>query len=52
MIKRTLCFETPAYLSTKNEQLVINYPNNESPQKSVPIEDIGFVVLEHAQNYN
>ena len=49
MIKRTLCFETPAYLSTKNEQLVVNYPNNESIHKTVPIEDIGFVVLEHAQ---
>ena len=49
MIKRTICFETPAYLSTKNEQLVISYPNNEPPQKTVPIEDIGFVVLEHAQ---
>lgn len=49
MIKRTLCFESPAYLSTKNEQLVVKYPDNESPQKTVPIEDIGFVVLEHAQ---
>lgn len=26
MIKRTLLFSNPAYLSTKNEQLVIRYP--------------------------
>jgi CRISP-associated protein Cas1 len=49
MIKRTLCFSTPAYLSTKNEQLVVSYPNNEQPEKTVPIEDIGFVVLEDPQ---
>ena len=49
MIKRTLYFANPAYLSTKNEQLVVKYPDLESPTKSVPIEDIGFVVLEDPQ---
>jgi len=49
MIKRTLFFTSPAYLSTKNEQLVVSYPNNEQPTKSVPIEDIGFIVLEDSQ---
>lgn len=48
MIKRTLFFENPAYLSTKNEQLVVQLPElNET--KSVPIEDIGMIVLEHQQ---
>jgi len=49
MIKRTLFFGNPAYLSTKNEQLVINHPKNENLSKTIPIEDIGFIVLEHAQ---
>jgi CRISPR-associated protein Cas1 len=48
MIKRTLFFENPAYLSTKNEQLVVRFPNSEE-QKTVPIEDIGMLVLEHHQ---
>ncbi|MEQ8572778.1 type II CRISPR-associated endonuclease Cas1 [Fulvivirga sp.] len=49
MIKRTLLFSNPAYLSTKNEQLVVSYPNNEQQEKIVPIEDIGIVVIEHRQ---
>ena len=57
MIKRTLCFSNPAYLSLKNEQLVIKLPeveNNDSLSESfkqsavrtIPIEDIGVVVLD------
>ncbi len=49
MIKRTLHFGNPAYLNTRNEQLVVNFPNDENPPRTVPIEDIGVVVLEHAQ---
>ena len=49
MIKRTLCFANPTYLSTKNQQLVVNYPDKETASKTVPIEDIGVVVLENAQ---
>jgi CRISPR-associated protein Cas1 len=49
MIKRTLYFANPAYLSTKNEQLLITYPDKEKEPKTVPIEDIGFVVLEDPQ---
>lgn len=49
MIKRTLFFGNPAYLSTKNEQLVVAYPNDKHPPKTVPIEDIGVVVLENQQ---
>lgn len=48
MIKRTLFFGNPAYLSTKNKQLVVTYPDD-TPSKSVPIEDIGAIVLEHPQ---
>lgn len=48
MLKRTLLFGNPAYLSTKDEQLVVKYPDNEETKK-VPIEDIGILVLEHSQ---
>jgi CRISPR-associated protein Cas1 len=49
MIKRTLFFSNPAYLSTKNEQLVVNYPEEGKQEKRLPIEDVGFVVLENQQ---
>ncbi len=49
MIKRTLFFSNPAYLSTKNEQLVINFPEEGKTAKSVPIEDVGMLVLENQQ---
>jgi len=49
MIKRTLFFGNPAYLSTRNEQLVINYPEEDKSEKTVPIEDIGYLVLENQQ---
>lgn len=60
MIKRTLYFGNPAYLSVKLEQLEIRLPqveNNttlpegfkESVVKRVPIEDIGVVILDHKQ---
>ncbi|GGB73169.1 CRISPR-associated endonuclease Cas1 [Flavobacterium suaedae] len=48
MIKRTLFFGNSAYLSTKNEQLVVTYPDSEET-KTVPIEDIGMLVLENQQ---
>ena len=49
MIKRTLLFENPAYLSTKNEQLIVSYPDKSVPEKNVPIEDLGIIVLENRQ---
>lgn len=49
MIKRTLFFGNPAYLSTKYEQLVVNFPDALQETKTVAIEDIGIVVLEHQQ---
>lgn len=49
MIKRTLFFGNPAYLSTKNEQLVVNFPEEDKKQTAIPIEDLGFVVLENPQ---
>lgn len=60
MIKRTLYFGNPAYLSTRLEQLEIRLPevenNNSLPEqfkqsniKRIPIEDIGVAVLDNSQ---
>lgn len=60
MIKKTLCFSNPAYLSLKDAQLVIKLPEVEKAanlsddfkkmsEMTRPIEDIGVVVLDHKQ---
>ncbi len=59
MIKRTLCFSNPAYLSLSNSQLVIKIPGLEMADatasaktettRTIPIEDIGVVVLDNRQ---
>ena len=57
MIKKTLCFSNPAYLSLKMNQLMIRIPNtldlygNKSNEldTSISIEDIGIVVLDNKQ---
>ncbi|MEM8509339.1 MAG: type II CRISPR-associated endonuclease Cas1 [Bacteroidota bacterium] len=49
MIKRTLFFGNPAYLSTRNEQLVVSFPEEDKKEATVPIEDLGYVVLEDPQ---
>jgi CRISPR-associated protein Cas1 len=48
LIKRTLYFGTPAYLKTLNEQLV--FESHETGEtKSMPIEDIGILIVDHQQ---
>jgi len=60
MIKKTLYFGNPAYLSLKNSQIIIKTPEIENSktisettksesQRSLPIEDIGVVVLDNKQ---
>lgn len=53
MIKRTLCIETPCHLKCSNEQLVVSYAHikglEDRADKTVPIEDIGMLILEHQQ---
>jgi len=54
MIKRTLYFGNPAYLRFKDEQLVVSLPEASMlPEKdrtiTIPIEDIGVVVIDHPQ---
>jgi CRISP-associated protein Cas1 len=60
MIRRTLYFGNPAYLSLGNAQLVIKLPQVEKNETlsegfkqqaitTIPIEDIGIVLLDHLQ---
>lgn len=60
MIKRTLYFGNPAYLKTSNQQLLVETPlataiideegkEVKTLQKTIPIEDIGLLILDHQQ---
>lgn len=49
MLKRTLFFSTPLDLTLRNNQLVVSTRQMPEEKNSVPIEDIGFVVLENQQ---
>ncbi len=47
MLKRTLCFESDGSLSVRNRQLVFEAKvSNENRPISVPVEDIGVVIVE------
>ncbi len=53
MIKRTLYFGNPAYLSLSNRQLIVRRPDSQesgnSIAGSIPVEDIGIVVIDNNQ---
>ncbi|MBQ3070378.1 MAG: type II CRISPR-associated endonuclease Cas1 [Tidjanibacter sp.] len=49
MLKITLFFSTPLDLSLRNNQLVVSTRQMPEVKNSVPIEDIGFVMLENQQ---
>lgn len=60
MIKKTLYFGNPSYLSLSNKQMVIKLPEVEKSKnisevikkesvRTIPIEDIGVVILDHKQ---
>jgi CRISPR-associated protein Cas1 len=48
MLKKSILLENKASISTKNLQLVIKTEIRES---SIPIEDIGFIVIDHSEIY-
>ena len=48
MLKKSILLENKASLSTKNLQLVIKTETRES---TIPIEDIGFLVIDHPEIY-
>lgn len=47
MLKRSLYFSNPYHLSSKQEQLLVSDKTSGSTLHSIPVEDIGFVVLDH-----
>ena len=58
MIKKTLYFGNPAYLSLRNKQLIVKLPevekNDSIPddlkkqaERSIPVEDIGIIILDN-----
>lgn len=49
MLKRSLVFSSPMALSLRNQQLVIAYKDSSDEKITVPIEDVGFVLLENQQ---
>jgi len=49
MVKRTLHFSNPAHLSFQNAQLLIELKDEQRTARTIPIEDIGVVILEHPQ---
>lgn len=59
MVKRTLCFSSPVYLSLKNCQIEVRLPEVErsnipdslklSSVKCIPVEDVGMIVLDNKQ---
>jgi CRISP-associated protein Cas1 len=50
VIKRTIYFGNPCYLKKKDMQMTIEYPEKElKPSASVPVEDIGLIMLDHPQ---
>ena len=49
MIKRTLYFGNPAYLHKQQQQLKVVEPKTNHEMGSIPIEDIGVVLLDNPQ---
>jgi CRISPR-associated protein Cas1 len=47
MLKRTIHFSNPAHLSIAHMQLIVELKGESSERHTVPIEDLGIVVLEH-----
>jgi CRISPR-associated protein Cas1 len=48
MIKKTLFFTNKCAITTSNEQLVIS---SETKNRTIPIEDIGYVIIDHHEVY-
>ncbi len=47
MIRRTIYFSQPAYLSLRNEQLLARF--EDGSEATFPVEDLGYIVLDHPQ---
>ena len=49
MLKRTLVFSNPITLSLRNCQLVLAYKDDPNNKQTIPIEDIGVIIIDHQQ---
>lgn len=49
MIKRTISIANPSFLKKKDKQLVIEFSELGKESASIPIEDIGILILDHYQ---
>ena len=49
MMKRTLVFSNPITLSLRNCQLVLAYKDDPNNKQTIPIEDIGVILIDHQQ---
>jgi CRISP-associated protein Cas1 len=49
MLKRTIYIGNPSYLRLENNQLKIKCAESNQDKGSIPIEDIGILMLDHAQ---
>ena len=49
MLKRALVFSSPMILSLKNQQLIVAYKDSPDEKRTIPIEDVGVVLLENQQ---
>lgn len=47
MLKRSLVFESPVILRLKDKQLVVSFKELPDEKRTIPIEDIGFVLINH-----
>ena len=47
MLKRSLVFENPVILRLKDNQLVVSFKELPDEKRTIPIEDIGFVLINH-----
>ena len=49
MLKKAIYFANPAKLSLKNGQMNVEYKDDSKPNRSVPIEDLGYVIVVNNQ---
>ena len=52
MLKQTLVFTNPFRLSLKNAQLVIASKEMPEETRTIPIEDVGMVIIENNVAYS
>ena len=49
MLYRSIYIGNPAYLKLKDKQLKVTDPETKEEKDSIPIEDIGLLMLDHYQ---